>query len=142
MSAQHTSISGSNFRTHNDRIVVIGGSERTLDLLRVATIRSEDIVLVGASFSEAVLRFTARFAIETRPRIAEDSDVREAASLLVSIGDIEAENTIVRSARRHGIPIFVSGRRPRVRLQADRLPRAAFFHRDGSLEPCFTFFIR
>ena len=36
--------------------------------------------------------------------------VREAASLLVSIGDGEAENTIVRAAQRHGFPVFVADR--------------------------------
>ena len=95
---------------HNDRIIVIGGSDRTLDLLRVATIRSENIVLIGDALDETVVCFAARFAVETRQRRVQASDIGEASSLLVSIGDIEAENAVVRAARRRGIPIFVSGR--------------------------------
>ena len=93
-----------------DKIVVIGGSPQTLDLLRLATVRSDDVVLVAETIDAATRRVIDHFAIEYRASPASDRDLEGAAAVLVTIGDIDRENRIVRSARRRNIPIHVRSR--------------------------------
>lgn len=93
-----------------DRILVVGGSPHTLDLLRIAVLRSEDVVLVSAALDDAVRRFVDLFAIEARERDAVESDVIGATVVLVSVGRLDAENAVVRAARRHGVPAYVRDR--------------------------------
>ena len=93
-----------------DRILVAGNSARTLELLRLATIRSDDVVLVAPDPDAALRRFANRFAIEIRERRAEATDVGEASAVLMAIGDIEAENDLIRMARRKGVPVHVADR--------------------------------
>ena len=93
-----------------DRILVVGGSKRAVDLLRLATIRSDDVVLVAEHIDAVALRFARRFAIETRERPFSDSDLADASVALVALGDEEAENSIVRSARRRHVGIHVVDR--------------------------------
>ena len=93
-----------------DRIVVVGGAPRTLDLLRLATIRSDDVVLVAEALDAATRRFVDHFAIDYRPGPAYGPDVEGAAAVLVAIGDVARENALVRSVRRLNIPVHVDAR--------------------------------
>lgn len=93
-----------------NRILVAGGSERALGLLRLATIRSDDVVLIHPDPDPAVKRFAARFAIEVCDRNPHDADLIGASVVLVAIGNAEAENDVVRLARRRGIPVYVADR--------------------------------
>lgn len=93
-----------------NRILVAGGSERALGLLRLATIRSDDVVLVHPSPEAAVKRFAERFAIEVCDRNLHDADLIGASVVLVAMGNVEAENDVVRLARRRGIPVYVADR--------------------------------
>lgn len=96
--------------TDIDRIVVIGGSRHTLDLLRLATVRSDEIVLIAEAIDDATRRFVDHFAVEYRPRQETDADLVGATAVLVSLGDVERENLVVRNARRRRIPIHVDNR--------------------------------
>ena len=112
-----------------DRIVVVGGAPRTLDLLRLATIRSDEVVLVAeprhlvaeprdlvadphdtGPLDAPIRRFVDHFAIEYRPGPASAADFDGAAAILLAIGDVGRENALVRSARRQRIPVHVAGR--------------------------------
>lgn len=100
----------SNARPVPDQIVVFGGSPRTLDLLRLATIRSDSVLLIGRAFDDPVRRYAAHFAVEIQEPAHGAVDLDGAAAVLVATGDVEAENRIVRAARRHAVPIFVADR--------------------------------
>lgn len=100
----------SEHKAGRDRVLVVGDTARTIDLLRLATIRSDDVVLIAPRPDAALRQFANRFAIEIRERRAEATDVGEASTVLVAIGDMEAENTLVRMARRWGVLVHVSGR--------------------------------
>jgi siroheme synthase (precorrin-2 oxidase/ferrochelatase) len=93
-----------------DRIVVIGGSPRTLDVLRIAVIRSDDVVLFVDHLEAPVRRFTDMFALEVRQRRAAAVDFAEASAILVAAGAPEVENWVVRNARRRNIPVHVADR--------------------------------
>ena len=94
----------------SDRVVVAGGSTRTLDLVRFAILRSDDVVLVSPRIDAALARFSECFAVEIRLRPLNEADLIEAAVLLVSTGEAESENRIVGAARRHGVPVHVADR--------------------------------
>ena len=93
-----------------DRILVAGGSGRALGLLRLATIRSNYVVLIHPASETAVRRFAELFAIEVRDPKPNGADMVEASVVLVAIGDAAAENEVVRLARRCGIPAYVADR--------------------------------
>lgn len=93
-----------------DRILVAGGAGRALDLLRLATIRSDDVVLIHPAPEPAVKRFADLFAIEVHDRSPNEADMVDASVVLVAIGDVAAENEVVRLARRRGIPVHVADR--------------------------------
>ena len=93
-----------------DRIVVIGGSERTLDVLRIAAIRSDDVVLFVDRLETRIKRFTDMFAIAVEQRRAGVADLVDTAAVLVTTGEPESENWAVRNARRHNIPVHVAER--------------------------------
>ena len=93
-----------------DQILIFGGSPRTLDLLRLATIRSDSIVLIGRAFDEPIRRYAAHFAIEIREPVDRTADLGGASAVLVALGDVEAENRIVRAARRRAVPVLVADR--------------------------------
>ncbi len=93
-----------------DQILIFGGSSRTLDLLRLATIRSDSVLLVGRAFDAPVTRCAAHFAVEIREPGRGDPDLGAASAVLVALGDVEAENRIVRAARRGAVPVFVADR--------------------------------
>ena len=78
--------------------------------MRLAVIRSDDVVFVGESADAATLRFVDRFAIEHRRRLVEDTDLAGVTAVLVANGDAGVENRIVRQARRCGIPLYVDAR--------------------------------
>jgi siroheme synthase (precorrin-2 oxidase/ferrochelatase) len=94
----------------HDRIVLVGGGPATLDLLRLATIRSDDVVLVAPTIEPHALAYARRFAVECRHAVATDADLDGATCILVAIDDMDAENVLVRAARRLGVPIHVVGR--------------------------------
>jgi hypothetical protein len=94
---------------HQDRIVIFGGSSRTLEFLRLATIRSDNVLLIAAVVDAPVRHYVNRFAIEYRAE-ANDVDMASASAALVTVGDPEAENATVRHIRRFGVPAHVADR--------------------------------
>lgn len=100
----------SNTRPTPEQILIFGGSPRTLDLLRLATIRSDSVLLIGRAFDEPVRRYAAHFAIEIREPADGGAELTGASAVLVAMGDVEAENRVVRAARRHAVPIHVADR--------------------------------
>lgn len=97
-------------RPDHDRIVVVGGGPFTLDLLRLATVRSDDVVLVAPRIDGAIRRFTDRFAVDVRKRAAADADLVGATAVIVAAGDVDVENRIILDARRRAIPVHVWNR--------------------------------
>jgi siroheme synthase (precorrin-2 oxidase/ferrochelatase) len=93
-----------------DRIVVVGGSRRTIDLLRMATIRSDEVVLVAPDPDAATRRFVDLFAIELKDRCLSALDLRGSSAVLVSTGELQGDNKVVRAARRLNIPVHVAER--------------------------------
>ncbi len=93
-----------------DRIAVVGSSRRILDLLRIATVRSDDVVLFAAAVDAPTRRFADHFAIEVRRGPPADADLDAATAVLVSTGEMETENRVVRAARRLGVPVHVAER--------------------------------
>ena len=94
----------------SDRIVVIGGSADTLTLLRLAAVRSDEVLLVAEGTDAATRRFVDTFAVERRDAAATDDDLAGAAAVLVAMGDVRRENAVLRGAHRRGIPVHVAGR--------------------------------
>ena len=93
-----------------DRVVVVGGGAGTLGLLRMASVRTDDVLLVAAHLDGAARRLADLFALEAREGEPSDEDIAGASALLVAIGDLDRENATVRAARRRGIPVHVAGR--------------------------------
>ena len=93
-----------------DQILIFGGSARTLDLLRLASIRSDSVLLIGRDFDDPVRRYAAQFAIEIQEPAGVRADLNGASAVLVALGDVEAENQIVRAARQLAVPILVADR--------------------------------
>lgn len=97
-------------RGPRDRVVVMGGGADTLALLRMASVRTDDVLLVAERLDGAARRLADLFAIEAREGEASDDDIAGASALLVAIGDLGRENAAVRAARRSGVPVHVAGR--------------------------------
>ncbi len=93
-----------------DRVVVVGGGADTLTLLRMASVRSDDVLLVADRLDGAVQRLADLFAIETREGEVREDEIAGASALLVALGDQRRENAAVRAARRRGVPVHVAGR--------------------------------
>lgn len=93
-----------------DRVVVVGGGAETLGLLRMASVRTDDVLLVAEHLDGAARRLADLFAFEAREGEASEEDIAGASALLVAIGDLGRENATVRAARRRGIPVHVAGR--------------------------------
>lgn len=93
-----------------DLIVVFGGARNTLDLLRLATVRSDDVLLVIEAIDAATRRCVDHFAVDLALRRATEQDVAGANAVLVALGEVELENRLVRAARRQAIPVHVAGR--------------------------------
>lgn len=93
-----------------DRVAVFGGCADTLALLRLASVRSDDLLLIADAVDAATLRFVETFAVELRSAPPTDGDVAGASAVVVSLGDRGRENALVRAARRRGIPVHVAGR--------------------------------
>lgn len=92
-----------------ERVLVVGGSPRTLDLLRLATVRSENVVVIAPSVDEAVARYARHFGVSLETRRAESEDFSEADLAIISTDDVREDSRAVRLARRHGAPIHVFG---------------------------------
>ena len=97
-------------RPDPDRVLVVATPSLALDLLRLAVLRSDDVLFVAETVPMQAQRFAQHFAVEVvrRPFVAGDLD--GVAALLVALDDREAENRIVREARRHGVPVHVVDR--------------------------------
>ncbi|MCW6507896.1 NAD(P)-dependent oxidoreductase [Lichenifustis flavocetrariae] len=93
-----------------NRVLVVASPTHSLELLRWATILSDDILFVAESIDAASQRFATHFAIETRRRTFRHSDLSHAGTLLLSLPDPEKENQIVRAARRQGVAAHVVDR--------------------------------
>jgi len=92
-----------------ERVVVVGGSAGTLDLLRLATVRSENVVLLTQAYDEAVGRYARHFAVSIELRQAEAEDFREADLAIIATEDARQDARALRLARRHGVPAHVWG---------------------------------
>lgn len=92
---------------HRDRIIIFGGSPKTIDLLMLAVIRSDDVLLVGAHLEADVHRYAQRFAVEHKTTF-EDADIPTAASILVAHDNIAAATRLAQQARAAGTPIYVA----------------------------------
>ncbi len=93
-----------------EAILVLGSSDRTLDLLRLAVLRSDNVTAVGARPDPRVRRFADNFAVDLHDHRPGPDDLEGAAAVLIAIGDRAAENQLVRAARRRGIPVYVAER--------------------------------
>lgn len=81
---------------HGDRIVLFGGSARTLDLLRLAVTRSDNVLLILGLPDDRTRRFAEAFGVEVQAQPLA-ADLASAVTALVSTGDPVAENAILRS---------------------------------------------
>jgi siroheme synthase (precorrin-2 oxidase/ferrochelatase) len=92
-----------------ERLLLVGGSAATIDLLRLATVRSENVVLVASAHDKAVARYARHFgvAIEMRGAVAEDFD--ETDLVIVATRSAREDGRAMRLARRRGIPVHVFG---------------------------------
>ena len=93
-----------------DRVLVVATPARAVDLMRLAVLRSDDVRFVAETVSPEAQRLALRFAIEVEPRSFVPDDLAGTAAVLVALDDREAENRIVRAARRRGVPVHVSDR--------------------------------
>lgn len=93
-----------------DRVLVVAAPSNALDLMRLAVLRSDDVLFVAETVPPAAERFALHFAIEVAQRSFAPGDLSDVAAVLVSLDDREGENRIVRAARRHGVPVHVLDR--------------------------------
>lgn len=90
---------------------MVGGSQRTVELLRLATLRSDDVVLVADRLDPGSERHVEHFVIEHRPTADLDAVMAgRATAVLVGASDAALESRAIRAARRGGLPVHVSGR--------------------------------
>ena len=89
---------------------MVGGGAETLALLRMASVRSDDVLLVTERLEAPARRLAELFAMEVREGQASERDLEGASAVLVAMGDRVRENATVRAARRRGIPVHVAGR--------------------------------
>lgn len=89
---------------------MLGSADKTLDLLRLALLRSDAVVAVASDPDFAARRFTAQFAIELYDRAPQPRDFDDVTAALIALGDDESENGLVREAWRRGVPVHVMGR--------------------------------
>ena len=88
---------------------MLGSADKTLDLLRLALLRSDAVVAVASDPDFAARRFTAQFAIELYDRAPQPRDFDDVTAALIALDD-ESENVLVREAWRRGVPVHVMGR--------------------------------
>lgn len=93
-----------------DAILVVGGGAVALDLLRLATVRSDEVVLVADRLDPPVRRYAERFAVVMRERAFVPTDLAGVSAALVALGDVEGENDVVRAGRARAVPVHVAGR--------------------------------
>jgi len=93
-----------------DRIVVVGGAANTLDILRLATVRSDEVVLIAPRVDSAIRRYVEHFGVDLRQRPVAERDLAGASAALVAAEDEGAAERAVWAARRHGVPVHVSNR--------------------------------
>lgn len=94
----------------HDRVLVVAAPDHALDLLRVAALRSDDVIFVAEAISAKARRFAEHFAVAVAERSFTDADLADATAVLLSLDDRESENRVVRSARRRGVPVHVVDR--------------------------------
>ena len=93
-----------------DRVLVVASPGHAIELLRWATLRSDDVLFVAPVTNEPARRFASRYAIELRERPVADRDFAGVSALLLGLDDHDAENALIRRARRHGVLAHVRGR--------------------------------
>lgn len=96
------------FARRRDRILIAGGGARTLDLLRLATVRSDDVILVGESFDAKVLETARRYSIKVEAREVDERDVAEADAVLVDMPEAQTGERLQRIARVRGAPVHMA----------------------------------
>ena len=97
-------------RPDRDRILVVAAPDQALNLLRLAILRSDDVLFVADAIPPEARRFATRFALEVAERPLEDADLAGAAAMLLSLPDAEEENRVLRQARRQRVPVHVVDR--------------------------------
>ena len=90
-------------------IVVASVDRHALDLLRAAVLRSDDVVALVDEPGANVRRFVDQFAVELNAT-SMDEVLKRAGAVLVSLDNTDAENEIVRAARKAHVPVHVRGR--------------------------------
>ena len=90
-------------------IVVASTNSHALDLLRAAVLRSDDVVALVDEPGANVRRFVDQFAVELNATSLGEA-LNRAGALLVSLDNTDAENEIVRAARKAHVPVHVRGR--------------------------------
>jgi siroheme synthase (precorrin-2 oxidase/ferrochelatase) len=92
-----------------ERVLVVGGSSATIELIRLATVRSENVVLIATTSEPDVERYARHFDVVIEGRKAVADDFGEADLAIVSTGDLREDGRVLRMARRQGVPIHVYG---------------------------------
>src|SRR4051812_37003505 len=92
-----------------ERVLLVGGAAATIDLLRLATVRSENVLLLASTHDTAVGRYARHFgvAIERRPVAVEDFE--EADLVIIATQSVREDGRALRLARRRGVPAHVYG---------------------------------
>ena len=96
----------------DDRTVLFGGSPQTLGLLRLALIRSDNVLLVASRPDLALSRYAERMQVERR-FTPDGSELDGALAVLVSDGHRRTEDAVIRDAKLRSIPVYVADR-PRI----------------------------
>jgi siroheme synthase (precorrin-2 oxidase/ferrochelatase) len=92
-----------------EHVLLVGGSPRTLDLLRLATVRSENVLLVSPFLDEAVSRYARHFGVTVESRRAQPDDSLEAELAIISTDSFREDSRVLRFVRHHGVPVHVFG---------------------------------
>jgi hypothetical protein len=104
-------LSGAEFRVPPSRpILVVASPRHALELLRWATLKSDDVLFVAAEFDPVAQAFASRYAVDVRQRVPQDGDLAGASALLLSLEDRDAENALIRRARALGVAVHVRDR--------------------------------
>jgi hypothetical protein len=94
--------------SRRDRIVVVGGAIDTVDLLRLATVRSDDVALFVPALDPALRRFVQHFAVQVRLCKPSDQDLAGASAILLSSTCEETTRIVLAAAHRFEIPLHAS----------------------------------
>jgi siroheme synthase (precorrin-2 oxidase/ferrochelatase) len=92
-----------------ERLVLVGGAKDTLDLLRLATVRSDSVLLLMPCPGEDIIRYARHFGVSVETRPAEAGDLVAAGLAIIATADPRLDMQALRFARRSGVPVHVRG---------------------------------